>query len=97
MQSELEVDADALRRCAQALADTAAQVRTGLAHCPPLVVTAPGWAAGEAAAALQATAARQLATLGDAIDTTSRQVAVAVAEYDAADDRAAARLRALPR
>lgn len=95
MQSDLEVDADALRRCAQGLADTGAQVRAGLAQSPPLVVSAPGWATGEAGAALQATTARQLATLGDAIGTAGRQVAVAVAEYDAADDRAAARLRAL--
>ena len=97
MTSDLEVDTDGLRACATALVGTAADVRTGLDRSPPSVPRAPGWATADAAGALLAAAARELAEIGDAIAATGRHVSAAATEYEAADVRAATRLRATAR
>jgi hypothetical protein len=93
MTSDLTIDAEGVHACAAGLADTAATVRTGLHRSPPLVVTDDGWATAEAGDALVTAAARQLATIGAAIADTADRLHRAATDYEAADDRAAARLR----
>ena len=94
MPSDLEVDADGLRACAAALAVTAADVHAGLEKSSPHVPRAPGWATAEAASVLLAAATAQFDAIAHAIAATGHHVTTAAVGYEAADDRAAARLRA---
>jgi len=90
MTSDLEVDADAVRGCASALADTAAEVAAGATA--PAAVTVPRWAATAAAESLADATQRVLATLAGDLEVFRRAVLAAVADYEAADHRAADRL-----
>jgi hypothetical protein len=90
MTSDLEVDADAVRGCASALADTAAEVAAG-ATAPP-AVTVPRWATTAAAESLADATHHVLATLAGDLEAFRRAVLAAVADYEAADHRAADRL-----
>jgi hypothetical protein len=92
---DLEVDVDPLRRCAADLTRTSAHVATGTAQGPPLVVAGSGWLTAGALLDLQAAADRQFGTLAEAIAATSRRLTQAVDDYQGADGRAAARLRAV--
>jgi hypothetical protein len=92
MPSDLEVDAAALRGCAQAVVDTARQVSAGTE--PPPAPATPRWATTGEAAAL-AEAIRGLLTAFDAdLDADARALLSAAEDYEAADRRAAARLGA---
>ena len=93
MTSDLEVDADAARGCAAALADTAAEVAAG-ATAPP-AASVPRWETTAAAESLADATQRVLATLAGDLDTFRRAVLAAVADYEAADHRAADRLGGL--
>ncbi|MDT5031164.1 MAG: hypothetical protein QOC94_1335 [Actinoplanes sp.] len=90
MTSDLEVDADAARDCAAELAGTAAAVAGGSTAPPP--APGPHWQATGALESLAAATERELRTLADDLDEFRRAVLAALADYEAADDRAAARL-----
>jgi uncharacterized protein YukE len=94
MPPDLEVDTDALRRCASELTDTSAEVADGVAQSAPLGPPRFGWATADALAELERAADRRLDALAASISATSRQVEEVADGYEAADDRAAARLRA---
>jgi len=90
MTSDLEVDADAVRACASALADTAAEVaRDSVA---PPAVTVPRWQSSGAAEHLGDRTEEVLTALADDVAAFRRAVLAAVAGYEAADRRAAQRL-----
>ena len=92
MNPDLEVDADAVRHTASAIAETAARVVAGSAH-QPSAETTPRWVTADPAL-LAADAARHLlAVLGADIADTARRIATAAADYELADARAATRLR----
>jgi len=90
MTSDLEVDADAVRGCASALADTAAEVRAGAT--PPPTVAVPRWQTTAAVDGLADAMERALATLAGELEALRQAVLAAVADYEAADQRAADRL-----
>ena len=92
MNPDLEVDTDDLRRTASALSGTAAGVTGAAAHAPA-PTPSPGWATVDAAALAAEAARAQLAQLGLDLAETARQITEAAASYEAADARAAARLR----
>ena len=91
MTSELEVDAAAVRAWARALSATAARISTD----PPPPPSGPPWSSTAAASATADAARAQLQALADDISATARQATAAADDYDDADDRVAARLRAV--
>ena len=92
MNPDLEVDADVLRACASALADTGARLTAGAAQ-PPVPPLVPHWATTDAAALAAEAAQRHLADIGATLATVMRRIAATAADYEAADARAAQRLR----
>ena len=90
MTSDLEVDADAVRGCASALADTTAAVTAG-STAPP-AVTVPRWQSSEEAEHLAARTEKALDELAEDLVIFRRAVLAAVTAYEAADRRAAERL-----
>ena len=92
MSPDLAVDADAVRACASALADTGARLTAGAAR-PPVPPLVPHWATTDAAALAADAAQEWLAGIGAALTAATRQMAMTAAEYEAADARAAQRLR----
>ena len=92
MSPDLAVDADAVRACASALADTGARLTAGAAR-PPVPPLVPHWATTDAAALAAETAQQQLTDIGAVLTAAVRQMAAAAADYEAADARAAQRLR----
>ena len=95
MPPDLEVDVHQLRRCAADLAGTSGRVASGVAQSPPLVVAGSGWLTAGALIDLAAAADRQFDALAETTAGASRQLTAAVDDYEAADGRAAARLRAV--
>lgn len=94
MKPDLDVDASALRDCAAAVDRTSARVAAGAAQAPP-ATTVPRWATSDAAAALTDAAHDWLAAIAADLAATAHQLTGAADDYRAADDRAAARLRAV--
>jgi hypothetical protein len=92
MSPDLEVDADALRACSSALADTGARVSAGATR-PPIPPLVPRWATTDAAALAADGAWHHLDGIGAGLAAIARQTATTAAEYEAADARAARRLR----
>jgi hypothetical protein len=92
MSPDLEVDTAAVRAAAESVDDLAARVVAGAAESPQPVAV-PRGAAGDAAAEAADAARRELAAVGWAIGATAREIIAAILDYDAADERAAARLR----
>jgi hypothetical protein len=92
MQSDLEIDAVALRQCASVLADTGARVAAGAARAPA-AVGVPRWPSSDAAADLADVAVGRIIALGSGLTAAARQMAGAADDYEAADDRATGRLR----
>jgi hypothetical protein len=90
MSRGLEIEVPEVRRCASGLAGTGARVATGADAIPEFV---PGWATSDAAASAGEAARRRLAVVGADIAATARQIIAAVIDYEAADERAATRLR----
>jgi hypothetical protein len=88
VRPDLDIDADAVRRWATALA--AAGGRLHADPTPP--VAGPRWSATDSGTAAAAAARRLLMALTDDIVATGQAVVATVADYEAADDRAAARL-----
>jgi hypothetical protein len=95
MTSDYLVDPDGLRRCSTGLADTAARVRARLATTPLPGSTAPGWAVTGGVEELTDAVHAQFMSIAEAVAAVGRQIATAADDYDAADERAAARLRAV--
>jgi hypothetical protein len=94
MKSDLDVDAGAVRDCASAVADSGARVAAGAAQAPPAVLV-PRWATADAASALTATAQAGLGTLASRMTAAGQQLSATADDYEAADVRAADRLRAV--
>jgi hypothetical protein len=94
MTSDLDVDAGAMRDCASALADSSARVAAGAAQAPPATLV-PRWATADAASAMTATALTWLATIASQMTGAGRQLSATADDYEAADVRAAHRLRAV--
>jgi hypothetical protein len=92
MRSDLDVDAGAVRDCASAVAGSGARVAAGAAQAPPAVLV-PRWATTDAASALDASAQSRLATIASRVAAASRQLTATADDYEAADVRAADRLR----
>ena len=92
MTSDLDVDAGAVRDCASALAGSGARVAAGATQAPPAVLV-PRWATADAASALTSAAQVWLATIASHLTATSRQLTATADDYEAADIRAAHRLR----
>ena len=91
MIRDLEIDAQAVRRWAAALAAAG-----GRLHADPMPpVPGPRWSATDSGTAAAAAARRALMLLTDDIVATSRAIVTTVDDYQATDDRAAARLRRL--
>jgi hypothetical protein len=90
MTFDLEVDADAVRGCASALADTAAEVTSGSA--PPPAPTMPRWESSAAAEGLSQAFHRVLTTEAAGVESFRLAVLAAIADYQSSDDRAADRL-----
>lgn len=93
MTSELAVEAAAVRAWATALSATAARISAD----PPPPPAGPPWSSTAAAASAADEAWMRLRALADDLTATARQARTAADDYDDADDRAAARLRNLPR
>lgn len=91
MHPDLEVDTTALRRRAADLADAGARVASGAAQAPA-AVPVPRWDTSAAAGTLADVLAGRVVALGADVTAAARQMSVAAAAYDAADDRSAARL-----
>jgi hypothetical protein len=91
MTFDLVVDADAVRGCASALADTAAEIAAGAT--PPPSPPAPDWESTAAAESLGETLRHVLATAAGSVGIFEQAVLAAIADYRSADDRAADRLR----
>jgi excreted virulence factor EspC (type VII ESX diderm) len=92
MNPDLEVDTDELRRCAAALAATAADAAAGAARMP-VAESSPRWCSADAAALAAEAARQQLALIGGDLAETADQIAEAAEAYELADARAATRLR----
>lgn len=92
MNLDLEVDVPGVRGCASGLAETAARVAGGVGGLPDPV---PGWATSDAVSAVGDVARHRLALVGADIAATAQQIIAAVIDYQAADERVAARLRSL--
>jgi hypothetical protein len=92
MTSDLDVDAGAVRDCASAMAGSGARVAAGATQAPPGVLV-PRWATVDPTSALTAAAQTWLATTASRMTTASRQLSTTADDYEAADLRAAHRLR----
>jgi hypothetical protein len=92
MSPDLEVDTGAVRATATAVDDLAARVAAGSAESPA-PATVPRWSTSGAATGTADAARRELAAAGWAISETARQIIATILDYDAADERAAARMR----
>ncbi|MFC0503451.1 hypothetical protein [Micromonospora costi] len=88
---------EALRGVARALDADAYGLAHGLTGVPGLVVAAPEWSTGAALAGLEAAVHGWLGRLGGRVAATGGAVRSALEAYQAADERAARRLGALPR
>lgn len=93
MNPDVEVDAPALCAAAGDTAELAAQVSSD-AQDAPAAVTVPGWATADAAGEATASARRQAASIAADIAQAADQIIAAVVDYEAADQRAASRVRA---
>jgi hypothetical protein len=92
MNHEVEIDAGGARACASGVAATGARVTDGVARTP-VPVAVPHWATSDAALLAADVARQRLTAIGADIAETARQIVAAVLDYEAADERAATRLR----
>lgn len=88
------IDETALRDCAAHLTGTGARVATGAAQAPAAEIV-PRWTASGAAETASGAAQDALVRLGSAVQGAADLMVAAAADYRAADDRAAGRLRAV--
>jgi hypothetical protein len=93
MNTDLTVDTTEVRATASDLAAAGERVSAGAAD-PPDPVAGPRWATTNAAALATEAIRRQLAQLRAGIIGTAREIDTAAFDYEAADERSAARLRA---
>jgi hypothetical protein len=91
MTSDLEVHADAVRDSASALARTSGDVSSGAT--PPPAPAGPRWKSSAAVESLAEATRRELVALAEDVEVFRRAVLSALDDYDAADERAAGRLR----
>ena len=93
MKPDLTVDSTEVRAAASDLS-AAGRRMSADAMDPPDPVSAPRWATGDATALATEAIRRQLSELGAGITATAREIVAAIMDYDAADERAAVRMRA---
>jgi hypothetical protein len=92
MQPDLQVDTVALSACAPPLLDLGAGVTAGSARSPR-PPTVPRWESSDAAGDVADAVRAVLVDLGASVSATGQAILAAVADYEAADGRAAARIR----
>ncbi len=92
MKSDLEVDANEVRRVAAALAATAVRIATAAA-AQPTTETTPRWATTDAAASTDEAARHQLALISADLTDAVRRITATLADYEQTDARAATRLK----
>ena len=93
MKADLTVDTTEVRAIASRLGAAGGRVSAGAADAPETVMT-PRWATSDAATLASEAFRRQLAEVGGGITATAREMAAATVDYEAADERSAARMRA---
>ncbi|MFG1798847.1 hypothetical protein ACGFI4_01540 [Micromonospora carbonacea] len=86
-----------LREVAGALGDLAYRLGHGLSGVPGLAVPAPGWRSADALGGLESAAHAWCGALGVRVAAAQGALTGAAEGYQAADERAAHRLRVLPR
>ncbi|MEV6601209.1 hypothetical protein AB0M36_30795 [Actinoplanes sp. NPDC051346] len=89
MTPDFEVDTEGVRAWAAALTTAGGQLRSD--PLPP--VPGPHWSATDAGAVAAEAARRTLAAIADDLIIMGRSAEGVVRDYEAADDRVAARLR----
>lgn len=87
----IQVHPDELRAVGRQLAGTGHRVAAAVAQSPPLVVTAPGWAAPAALGAAERAADALFGSIGADIALAATALRDAASGYEAADERAARR------
>ncbi|MEV6494562.1 hypothetical protein AB0M20_38950 [Actinoplanes sp. NPDC051633] len=92
MQPDLQADTMALTACSPPLLDLGAEVTAGAARTPR-PSTVPRWASSDAADDVTGSVRAALTDLGSSISATAQAILAAVADYEAADRRSAARAR----
>jgi len=92
VSGELSVDIAALRDAAGTADGLAAGMSGGLS-AEPAQVAVPRWATVDAAGAATETVRHHLLTASADLAATARQIVAAILDYEAADERAAIRLR----
>jgi hypothetical protein len=92
MKLDLEIDSAGARECASGVAATGARVTDGVSQTP-VPVAAPHWATSDVASLAADATRRRLTAVGADIAETARQIIAATIGYEAADERAANRLR----
>jgi hypothetical protein len=93
MKPDLTVDTTEVHATASGLSVAGRRLSAGAAD-PPDTVTAPRWGTSDATALATEAIRRQLAEVGGGITTAAREITTAAADYEAADARSAARMRA---
>jgi hypothetical protein len=92
MSPHLEVDTAAVRVVAADVSRLADRVSAGLAESP-VPVSVPRWSTTDVAGDAADAARRSLAEAAFAVGETAREIIAALHDYQAADERAEARLR----
>ena len=93
MKPDLTVDTTEVHAIASDLMAAGGRVSAGAAD-PPETVPTPHWATSDAAALVTEAIQRQLAEVGAGITAAADEITAAVMDYEAADERSAARMRA---
>jgi hypothetical protein len=93
MKPDLTVDTTEVCTIASDLSAAGGRVSAG-ATDPPETPPAPRWLTCDAVALATEAIRCQLAELGAGLTTAAREIATAARDYEAADDRSAARMRA---
>jgi hypothetical protein len=93
MNPDLTVDTTEVRAAASELSAAGRRV-SAAAVDPPEPVSAPRWATSDATALAAEAIRRQLTELGAGITATAHEIVATAMDYEAADERAAVRVRA---
>ena len=89
-----DLDLPRVRTCAAALTDLGGVVAAGVTRLPD-APSVPLWSTSDALGTLLITAAREVSVAGEDVATAGRRIASIADDYEAADGRAASRLRDL--
>ncbi|RIV38640.1 type VII secretion target [Micromonospora radicis] len=96
-EQELAVRPELLHRVGRSLGETGYRLAHGLAGVPGLAAPMAGWSTGAALGALEGAVHSWSTRLGGRVVQTGAAVRAAAGAYESVDERAAARLSAVPR